>query len=479
MAKIKKRISPEGIVQSDIQVQLIEAIVKNAYLDLATYADKLDSGTLASKNRAIRNIADKYNLELEAWANITIPGLYYEGMDNSVKGAIKAGQVYEFSESFVVKHQEALDALISQSYTYTNKIAQGIRDSGTRVLSYSEQEKIKVSIGKGILSGDDLDTISRGVQDVLNQATKTAVVSVSGKRNSLDSYASTLARSILTDAQWQGTSNTVIQEGYDLVQVSDHFGECSLCRPYENEVLSLTGRTKGYTTLSEAKSNGLQHSNCRHSISPFTEGLAEVSKVWDTKTQSYQPKELVNAQNIVKEKGIKATTESVTRKASKYISKGEKEAIALMKKGTKPEDLFEAGLTQGDIIKANQRMTGLSLLADYDSAELNKDYTLSNQIAGVIAETKDPKIAPFKKTFLERFDSDLAKRSMDKIPVPEVKNILKSYEQFTTKIGIKDYNLVNQALKDKDIKVIQEIRNRTKDEKLKESLGVLSDYIQN
>jgi hypothetical protein len=272
MAEQKKRISPEGIVQSDIQVRLIEAIVKNAYLDLATYADRLDKGTLSAKNKAIRSIADKYGLQLEAWANITVPGLYYEGMDNAVNGSIKAGQVYEFSQSFVVKHQEALEALISQTYTYTDKISQGIRDSGTRALTFSEQEKVKIAIGKGIVSGDDLDTISKGVKSVLSEATKTAVVSLSGKRNSLDTYASTLARSILTDAQWQGTSNTVIQEGYDLVQVSDHFGECALCRPYENEVLSLTGRTKGYTTLAEATSNGLKHSNCRHSISPFTEG---------------------------------------------------------------------------------------------------------------------------------------------------------------------------------------------------------------
>jgi hypothetical protein len=146
------------------------------------------------------------------------------------------------------------------------------------------------------------------------------------------------------------------------VQVSDHFGECALCRPYENEVLSLTGRTKGYTTLAKAKSNGLQHSNCRHSISPFTEGLAEVSKVWNTETQKYEEKENVKAQNKT---------------------------------------------------------------------------------------TNSPK------------------------------SILKAFEQFTTKIGIKDYNIINKALKDRDVKIIQEVKKRTKDERLKESLDILSDYIQN
>jgi len=362
MATNKQRIRPEGIVQSDIQVKLVEAIVKEAYLDLATYADKLDKGTLSAKSKAIRNIANKYDLQLEAWANITIPSLYYEGMTNAVNASIKGGQVYEFNQSFVSLHQEALEALISQSYTYTSKIAQGIQDTGTRALTFAEQEKIKAEIGKGLVTGADQNTIAKGVASVLKQSQATAVVSVSGRRQGIDTYASTVARSILTDAQWQGTSNTIIQEGYDLVQVSDHFGECALCRPYENEVLSLTGRTKGYTTLAEATSNGLKHPNCRHSISPFTEGLAEVSKVWDTETQSYQPKENVKSQNLT---------------------------------------------------------------------------------------TNSPK------------------------------SILRAYEQFTTKIGIKDYNLVNQAIKNKDIKTIQEVKKRTKDERLKESLDVLADYIQN
>lgn len=134
------------------------------------------------------------------------------------------------------------------------------------------------------------------------------------------------------------------------------------CRPYENEVLSLTGRTRGYTTLAEAKANGLQHVNCRHAISPYTEGLADVSKVWDVDSQKYIEKENVKSQNLT---------------------------------------------------------------------------------------TNSPK------------------------------SILRAFDTFTTKIGIKDYNLVNQAIKDKDIKAIRDIQKKTKDKRLKESLDVLADYIDN
>lgn len=40
----------------------------------------------------------------------------------------------------------------------------------------------------------------------------------------------------------------------------------SPCIPYEGKVLSLEGRTKGYTTIAEAKANGLFHPNCIHNF---------------------------------------------------------------------------------------------------------------------------------------------------------------------------------------------------------------------
>ena len=40
----------------------------------------------------------------------------------------------------------------------------------------------------------------------------------------------------------------------------------SPCIPYQGKVLSLTGRTKGYTTVKEAETNGLFHPNCIHSF---------------------------------------------------------------------------------------------------------------------------------------------------------------------------------------------------------------------
>lgn len=61
----------------------------------------------------------------------------------------------------------------------------------------------------------------------------------------------------------------------DLVRVSDHWEECPLCQPWERKVLSVTGRTPGYPTVSEAIAAGLRHVGCRHTLDLYVPGLSE------------------------------------------------------------------------------------------------------------------------------------------------------------------------------------------------------------
>jgi len=63
-------------------------------------------------------------------------------------------------------------------------------------------------------------------------------------------------------AHLEGTANRLVEQGHDLVKVSTHRGACELCQPWQGKVLSITGKTKGYRTLEEAKAAGLFHPNC-------------------------------------------------------------------------------------------------------------------------------------------------------------------------------------------------------------------------
>ena len=218
-------------------------------------------------------------------------------MDNAVNQAIKDNIEYTFQAKFATFHKQTIQLIVQNAYQYTQKIASGLEEAGVSAITAEQAEKVAIQVARGEIAGSDLKTIAKNVENELRASSLSAITYKNGRNVSVDGYARTLARSILTEAQVTGIQNTHIEEGYDLVQVSDHFGECDICRPWENEVLSLTGRTRGYTTLDKAKEAGLFHSNCRHSISPYFEGLAAVSKVYDPETKTYKPKSDVDPQN--------------------------------------------------------------------------------------------------------------------------------------------------------------------------------------
>lgn len=117
-----------------------------------------------------------------------------------------------------------------------------------------------------------------------------------GRRWRLSSYVEMIARTNVQRAAVQGQTDRLTSTGIDLVIVSDSPRECPRCRPWERKVLSLSGRYRGrirvehatrdgeYVTvdvagsLDEARSRGLQHPNCTHSISAYLPGVTRVGR---------------------------------------------------------------------------------------------------------------------------------------------------------------------------------------------------------
>ncbi|MYX36733.1 phage capsid protein [Streptomyces sp. SID8377] len=115
------------------------------------------------------------------------------------------------------------------------------------------------------------------------------------RRWSMTSYAEMAVRTSVARAATEAHMTTLSAAGVDLVIVSDSPRECPLCRPWERHVLALTGpdgarvvevehatdegrtvRVRVAGTLDEARRAGLQHPNCRHSVSAYTAGITPV-----------------------------------------------------------------------------------------------------------------------------------------------------------------------------------------------------------
>ncbi|MFZ3471456.1 phage minor capsid protein [Streptomyces sp. 2.9] len=120
---------------------------------------------------------------------------------------------------------------------------------------------------------------------------------VSGRRWQLTSYAEMAVRTATGRAATEAHMRTLAEHGVDLVVVSDSPRECPLCRPWEGKVLSISGPAGARTvevehatednvmipvrvagSLDEARLAGLQHPNCRHSVSTYTPGLTAIEK---------------------------------------------------------------------------------------------------------------------------------------------------------------------------------------------------------
>lgn len=106
----------------------------------------------------------------------------------------------------------------------------------------------------------------------------------SGRNWEMASYAEQAVRTATMNASLQGSTDRLQALGMNLVMVSNSSEECDLCRPFENKVLSLDGSGVGerlsdgktvVASLSEAKSKGLYHNNCRHSHSVYIPGITK------------------------------------------------------------------------------------------------------------------------------------------------------------------------------------------------------------
>lgn len=114
-----------------------------------------------------------------------------------------------------------------------------------------------------------------------------------GRNWSLDSYVDMATRTTLVQASVQSHLDQLAGLDIHLVQVSNSPQECYLCRPWEGKVLDTRDGQSGPHTVtvqhgihdrevtvrvagsvSEARSAGLFHPNCRHSLAAFIPGVS-------------------------------------------------------------------------------------------------------------------------------------------------------------------------------------------------------------
>ncbi|MFF9312156.1 phage minor capsid protein [Streptomyces sp. NPDC014748] len=141
----------------------------------------------------------------------------------------------------------------------------------------------------------------------------TGFIDRAGRSWELRSYVEMATRSAVGRAAVEAHTDRLGAAGVDLVIVSQAPEECRLCRPWERKILTREGASGARDvelehgiedgrmvtvhvagSLPEARSAGLMHPNCRHTVSAYLPGISKVPKAQasrgtyeDTQQQRY------------------------------------------------------------------------------------------------------------------------------------------------------------------------------------------------
>lgn len=241
---------------------------------------------MTTKRREVRKILSELKKGAFEWTDKSIPTYYKRGVGDGIQelglsGALATGAL----------HKQTITAL---SEGLNNRFADVTGLIGRRVddIYRTVQLERAVSTSMGYNSVKQAaarireDLATRGINGFVDKA---------GRRWNMATYADMAARTVAAEATRRGKWNEFIEHGEDLVRVSNHSTQCELCAPWEDEVLSITGKTQGYPTVNDAMAAGLFHPNCQHSTSL---AVSEILKEEEKREREKDVREFIPAETI-------------------------------------------------------------------------------------------------------------------------------------------------------------------------------------
>lgn len=192
-------------------------------------------------------------------------------------------------------NREAMKALAKTTYQPLSKLAQQI---GRATLEYMKRDNFKDTqtvlkalgkfvdseylrktgvegIGNVVVGSESWQTAARKIRDKIISEANIKVPYYNKKGDVIryvhaQDYARMVSRTTTANVFREGAKDRILEDFEDDGDLVEIIGISefpnSPCIPYQGKILSLEGRTKGYTTIKEAKANGLFHPNCIHNF---------------------------------------------------------------------------------------------------------------------------------------------------------------------------------------------------------------------
>lgn len=268
----------------EAEIQSLIGLYHKAYKELtetiitSTEAGRIQKAkVLATIKVTLRGLGD----DVDKWASKNIPQYYLDGANVAIQDLRDLGVDVQKASGLAVVNKTAIEALIGETRGALFESITGIQRNISNIINESIRQQTNFIIADGKLKGDALRTISSSVKQKIKDGRIAALTDSRGRKWSFDTYANMLVRTKSVEARNQGLSNRMLQNGYDLVQISNHGSKHPACAKWEGQILSLTGNTPGYPTLYEATIAGLFHPNCQHAANVINPEIAKLTNAYD------------------------------------------------------------------------------------------------------------------------------------------------------------------------------------------------------
>ena len=164
-----------------------------------------------------------------------------------------------------------------------------------------------------------------------------------------DVYLQMLVRTNLAALTRAQQVKTLTENGRDLARISDESADsCDVCSEWGGRIVSLTGATKGYPTLAEAKAAGVFHPNCTHRLEVVTQAELDAESGKDG-----------GGEKAPKAPKSPGSENDPQQKAAKAAAKKAKKAEPEQPKSIEPEEVLPRELNAADLDEAIQKGKGL------------------------------------------------------------------------------------------------------------------------
>lgn len=255
-------------IYQDEEARLIELISRaiNAGRPIYTY-----SAFLEQVRRELKRLTER----AAPIARSIVESSYELGQREADELLRRAGKHVMDAFAYGQIHREAVELLVINTVNRLENVAQVI---GRRVEDTYRAVALD-ALRSQIIGTQAWRSASERYREELARHGITGFTDVLGRRWNMTTYVRMVARTTPMEAHLTGSCNRLLENGVDLVKVSSHVEPCEKCAVWEGKVLSITGKTPGYTTIAEARAQGLFHPNCRHAVTGYlTPYLEEVEQ---------------------------------------------------------------------------------------------------------------------------------------------------------------------------------------------------------